>query len=70
MIIYLLRLYRYRYDIGIGIDIYNIGIGLLIVRYKLQDFKCDYGAIFLDKLCYTVSNGFYEWCIIANRSCR
>ena len=49
---------------------YNIGIGLFIVRYKLKDFKCDYGANFLDKLCYAVSNGFYEWCIIANHPCR
>ena len=55
------------------ISIYNIGSCLFIVvwlQYKLKDFKCDYGANFLAKLCYAVSNGFYEWWIIANHPCK
>ena len=66
---YILRLYQYRYNIGIRADIY-ISVGLFIVvrlQYKLEDFKCDYGADFQDKLCYAVSNGFY---VIANHPCR
>ena len=27
---------------------------------------CDYDANFLDKLCYAVSNDFYEWYVIAH----
>ena len=43
----------------------SVSVCLAIVvwlQYKLKDYKCDY--ITNDKLCYAVSNGFYEWCII------
>ena len=35
-----------------------------------MDFKCDYGANFVAKLCYAVANGLYEWWVNANHSCR